>query len=143
MTVKYPPPKTEDYLKKKDDIVEKLRNLYDEPNEKKDRKILIQDLIDSWKEEDSKNPHKLNYNLRVKGEETSQARRVFLKIFKFDENNQYGFAMTKPLPIGIFKKKESATLEIMNEIVKKYDPNVKIHHILEADIDFSEYDGPS
>ena len=122
--------------------MENLRNLYDEPKEKEDRKILIQDLTDSWKEEDSKNPHKLNYNLRVKGEETSQARRVFLKIFKLDENNPYGFAMIKPLPIGIFKKKDSATLEIMNEVVKNYDPNDKIRHILEVDIDFSDYDGP-
>ena len=48
--------------------------------------------------------------------------------------------MTKPLPIGIFKKKELVTLEIMNEIVKKYDPNDKIGHIFEVDIDFSEYD---
>ena len=32
-------PKTEDYLKKKEDIVENLRNLYGDPNEEKDRKI--------------------------------------------------------------------------------------------------------
>ena len=30
--------------------------------------------------------------------------RVISKIIKFDENNQYGFAMTKPMPIGTIKK---------------------------------------
>ena len=74
-------------------------------------------MINSWKEKDSENTHKLIYSLRLKGEETSQARRVFSKIFKLEENIQYGFAMTKRLPIGISKKKELATLEIMNEIV--------------------------
>ena len=81
-----------------------LHNLYGDTNEKRDRKILMQDLIDSWKEEDSKNPHKLIYNLRLQGEERSQARKVFSKIVKLDENNQYGFVMIKPFPIGIFKK---------------------------------------
>ena len=52
------------------------------------------------------------------GEEKSEQSRVFSKIFKLDENNQYGFAMTKPLSFGIFKKKPSATLQLMNKIVK-------------------------
>ena len=40
-----------------------------------------------------------------------QVRRFSSKIIKMDENNQYGFAMTKPLPYGCIKlKKEVPTL---------------------------------
>ena len=35
-----------------------------------------------------------------------QVKRFSSKIIKMDENNQYGFAMTKPLPYGCIKKKE-------------------------------------
>ena len=49
----------------------------------------------------------------MNGEEES-VRRVFSKTFKLDENNQYGFAMTKPLPIGIFVKKSDINLIEMN-----------------------------
>ena len=34
----------------------------------------------------------------------SKDKRVVTKILKTDENNQYGNAMTKPLPIGSIKK---------------------------------------
>ena len=37
--------------------------------------------------------------------------RVISKIIKFDENNQYGFAMTKPMPIGTIKKNPSWTVQ--------------------------------
>ena len=41
-----------------------------------------------------------------------QLKRFSSKIIKMDENNQYGFAMTKPLPYGCIKKKENLpTLE--------------------------------
>ena len=53
----------------------------------------MQKLINSWKEEDLKNPHKLIYNFWLDGEKNSQSRRVYSKIFELDENKQYGFAM--------------------------------------------------
>ena len=31
-------------------------------------------------------------------------KRIAAKLLKMDENNQYGNAMTKPLPIGCIKK---------------------------------------
>ena len=37
-----------------------------------------------------------------------QVRRFSSKIIKMDENNRYGFAMTKPLPYGVIKKKDFA-----------------------------------
>ena len=35
-----------------------------------------------------------------------QTKRISSKILKMDENNQYGKAMTKPLPYGCIKKKK-------------------------------------
>ena len=51
----------------------------------------------------------------------SKPGRVFSKIFKLDENNQYGFAMTKPLPIGIFYKKD-VDLDILQKSSVEFDP---------------------
>ena len=45
-------PKSKDYLTQKDKIVDDLRNLYGEPSEKKQRKVLMQNLIDLWKNKD-------------------------------------------------------------------------------------------
>ena len=49
--------------------------------------------------------YKLGYNIKLDEDEVSNQRRVISKIIKFDENNQYGFAMTKPMPVGELKKK--------------------------------------
>ena len=38
-----------------------------------------------------------------------QLKRFSSKIIKMDENNQYGFAMTKPLPYGCIKKKRKCS----------------------------------
>ena len=59
--------------------------------------------------------------MQMDGEKSLNKEGFFQKIFKLDENNQYGFAMTKPLTIGIFKKKPSVTLELMNKILKNDD----------------------
>ena len=37
---------------------------------------------------------KVVYSLNLDGEKSFQKKRVITKIIKFDENNQYGFAMT-------------------------------------------------
>ena len=105
-------PKSKEYLAQKDNIVDDLRNVYDDPDEKSQRQVLMQNLIDLWKNEDRNNPHKVIFNLRLEGEEQSQPRRVFSKIFKLNENNQYRCSMNKPLPIGVFKKKPLVDLDI-------------------------------
>ena len=50
------------------------------------------------------NNQKLVY--KIKNKETNQIEniRISTKILKMDENNQYGNAMTKPLPTGCIKK---------------------------------------
>ena len=51
-------------------------------------------------------------------------KRFSSKIKKMDENNQYGHAMTKPLPYGCIKKqKEVPTLNQLNRILDTIDHN--------------------
>ena len=45
---------------------------------------------------------KVCYNIKLNSEKI-QPKRVITKILKLDENNQYGFGMTKPLPTGYIK----------------------------------------
>ena len=40
-----------------------------------------------------------------------EVKRFSSKIIKMDENNQYGFTMTKPLPYGCIKLKKSANTQ--------------------------------
>ena len=58
-------------------------------------KMNINERFKSYKRQDLK----LNYKLKLDGENTYSDKRVISKILKLDENNQYGYAMTKPLPI--------------------------------------------
>ena len=56
-----------------------------------------------------------------------------------DENNQYGQAITKPLPYGSIKKqKEAPTLNQLNKILDAIDHNNTIGHLFTVDIKFSE-----
>ena len=61
-------------------------------------------------------------------------REEFLVVFKLDENNQCGFAMTKPLPIGIFKKQPDPNMETLENSLKYFDPNAKIWEVFVVDI---------
>ena len=53
------------------------------------------------------------------------------------ENNQYGQAMTKPLPYGCIKKKRFLNLEELSELLKSVTLEDKIGHLFTADIKFS------
>ena len=63
-----------------------------------------------------------------------RVRRFSSKIIKMDENNQYGFAMTKPLPYGVIKKKKVLpTLEELEQILAN-----KLGHLFVVDIVFDK-----
>ena len=94
-------PKSVEYTTRKDKMVENLSDFYGYKDEKKQRKILMSELYNLWKQENLNSGIKLIDDICLDGKDKSSKRRVFSKIFKLDENNQYGFAMTKPLPIGI------------------------------------------
>ena len=75
-----------------------------------------------FKKEDLKSSNKSIYKIRLHGQQESKGRRVFSKNVKLDENNQYGFAMTKLLPIGTFKRGKEANMEILNKAIENFDP---------------------
>ena len=68
-----------------------------------------------------------------------QLKRFSSKIIKMDENNQYGFAMTKPLPYGCIKKKENVpTLEELATLFKSVTLEDKLGHLFVVDIKFAD-----
>ena len=64
-------------------------------------------------------------------------KRFSSKIIKMDENNQYGMAMTKPLPYGCIKKKV-LTIDKHNELLKNVTLEDKIGHLFTVDIEFAD-----
>ena len=95
-----------------------------------------------FKKEDLKSSNKPIYKIRLDEEQESKGRRIFSKIFKLDENNQYGFAMTKPLPTGTFESEKEANMEILNEAIENFDPNAKVGKIFVVDIEFHVCNDP-
>ena len=92
-----------------------------------------------FKKRDLKSSNKSIYKIRLDGEQESKGRRVFRKIFKLDENNQYGFAMTKTFPIETFKKEKEAKMEILNEAIENFHSNAKVVKIFVVDIKVDAY----
>ena len=61
------------------------------------------------------------------------------KIIKMDENNQYGMAMTRPLPYRCIKRKEKTlNFEEPEQLLKSVTLEDKIGHIFNVDIEFSD-----
>ena len=94
--------KSAEYMKQNDGIIEQLRNLYSEKKEKTEKKRLKQLLYDLFKQEDLTASNKPIYSLHLDGDTDVKKRRVVSKISKIDKSNQYEFAMTKPLRVGIY-----------------------------------------
>ena len=68
-----------------------------------------------------------------------QLKRFLSKIIKMDENNQYGFAMTKPLPYGCIKKRNSVpSLQELAEILENVTLKDTLGHLFIVDIKFSD-----
>ena len=55
--------------------------------------------------------YNVGYSLKLDNDDKIKEYRVISKIIKFDENNQYGFAMTKPMPVGATKEKDTSWTE--------------------------------
>ena len=68
-----------------------------------------------------------------------EVKRFSSKIIKMDENNQYGFAMTKPLPYGCIKQKKNLpTLEELKEILANVKLTDKLGHLFVVNIVFDK-----
>ena len=46
-----------------------------------------------------------------------QPKRIIAKILKLDENNQYGFGMTKPLPTGCIEIDSDISFQRLNDLI--------------------------
>ena len=61
---------------------------------------------------------KIVYSLKFDNEKKFKKKRVISKILKMDENNQYGFAMTKPMPTGCIKENNSPSWLTFNLLLE-------------------------
>ena len=59
------------------------------------------------------------YSLKLDKNDSFEKKRVITKIIKFDETNQYGFAMTKPMPTGCVKEYNSPSWLTFNLLLEK------------------------
>ena len=70
-----------------------------------DTEILLPNVENPDKDNSKDYGYKVSYNLKLDGAEKYSTKTVISMILKLDENNQYGYAMTKPIPTGSIKKK--------------------------------------
>ena len=61
-------------------------------------------------------------------------KRVVTKILKLDENNQYGYLVTKPLPTGCIKENKNFSWVDFNILIESVDLKDKIGHFFAVDI---------
>ena len=76
---------------------------------------------------------KVMYRIKLNNE-----RHIITKILKLDENNQYGFAMTKPMPAGCIKEHPAPSWLKFNFVLKTANLDNKIGHLFAVDIEFDE-----
>ena len=79
---------------------------------------------------------KLGYMLKLNNCSSYERKRVITKIVKFDENNQYGYAMTRPMPTGCIKQNTSPSWVTFNLLIEKVSLEDKIGHLFVVDIEF-------
>ena len=79
---------------------------------------------------------KLGYMLKLNNYSSYERKRVITKIVKFDENNQYGYAMTRPMPTGCIKQNTSPAWATFNLLIEKVSLEDKIGHLFVVDIGF-------
>ena len=73
--------------------------------------------------------YKVIYNLN-KGDDY----RIISKVLKFDENNQYGYAMTKPMPTGCIHLNSDISYRTFNLLLEKVTLDDSIGHLYVVDI---------
>ena len=61
---------------------------------------------------------------------------MITEILKLDENNQYGFAMIKPMSTGCIKEKDLLCWLDFHILLETVDSNVSIGHLFIVDIIF-------
>ena len=64
--------------------------------------------------------------------------RIITKILKLDKNNQYGYAMTKPMPTDCIKKHFSLSWLKFNLLLETVNLDDEIGHLFVVDIKLDE-----
>ena len=64
------------------------------------KKVIIDESFKAYKHDDLKPIYKIKFD----NENTSHERHDITKVLKLDQNNQYGYAMTKPMPTRYIKE---------------------------------------
>ena len=79
---------------------------------------------------------KVVYSLKLNNEKNFSSKRIISKIVKLDENNQYGYAMTRPMPTGCIKENNSPSWLKFNLLLETVTLEDKIGHLFIVDIEF-------
>ena len=98
------------------------------------KKMKIDESFKSYKRDDLK----FIYRIKLDNENSYHKRRINSKILKLDENNQYSFAMTKPMLIGCIKEHPAPSWLTFNFLLENVDLDDKIGHLFIVDIMFDE-----
>ena len=86
---------------------------------------------------DDPDKDKVIIELNISGKK--QLKRFSSKILKIDEKNQYGQAMTKPLPYGCIKKMDKVpTMTEFNKILDSISHDDKTGHLFTVDTKFHD-----
>ena len=86
--------------------------------------------------------YKLCYKLKLDSDSEYKTYRIMTKILKLDENNQYGFAMTKLMPTGCIKNNPDVSWRTFNHLLETVDLDDKTGHLFIVDIKF-DYENAS
>ena len=81
---------------------------------------------------------KLTYKIKLDHQENYSKKRVITKILKLDENNQYGFAVIKPMATGCIKEKEPPSWLDFHIVLETVDLDDSIGHLFIVVIFFDE-----
>ena len=79
---------------------------------------------------------RLVYKIKFDDQKKHERKRVMTKILKLDENNQYGYSMTKPLPTGCIKENKNVSWVSFNILKESADLTNKIGHLFAVDTFF-------
>ena len=98
------------------------------------KKMKIDESFKTYKHNDLK----VIYRIKLDNENSYHERRIITKILKMDENNQYGFTMTKRMPTGCIKEHPAPSWFRFNLLLKTVGLDDKIGRRFVVDIKFDK-----
>ena len=101
--------------------------------EKDFNKMNIDQSFKAFKHDDLK----LVYKVKFEHQKKHGKKWVATKILKLDENNQYGYSMTKPLPTGCIKENKNFSWVDINKLIESVDLKDDIGHLFVVDLFFN------